>query len=48
VRERLDDEVGARSALDAARELLADSEDRAAERYLAAKAPLSECKDGNS
>ena len=33
------------SALEAARELLLDSEDAAAERYLATKAPLSECKD---
>ena len=45
VRERLDDEAGARQALDAARELLLDSEDAAAERYLATKAPLSECKE---
>jgi tetratricopeptide (TPR) repeat protein len=47
VRERLDDEAGARQALDAARELLLDSEDAAAERYLATKAPLSECKEGD-
>jgi predicted ATPase/DNA-binding SARP family transcriptional activator len=45
VREHLDDEAGARHALDAARELLLDSEDAAAERYLATKAPLSECKE---
>jgi tetratricopeptide (TPR) repeat protein len=45
VREGLDDEAGARHALDAARELLLDSEDVAAERYLATKAPLSECKE---
>ena len=32
-------------ALDAARELLVDSEDAAAERYLATKAPLSDCKE---
>jgi tetratricopeptide (TPR) repeat protein len=48
VRERLDDEAGARRALAAARELLADSEDIAAERYLATKAPLSGCKDAAS
>jgi predicted ATPase/DNA-binding SARP family transcriptional activator len=45
VRERLGDEPGARTALVAARELLADSEDIAAERYLATKAALSECKE---
>jgi predicted ATPase/DNA-binding SARP family transcriptional activator len=45
VRERLDDETGAQQALEAARELLTDSEDVAAERYLATKAPLSGCKD---
>ena len=44
VRERLGDEAGAVQALDAARELLLDSEDAAAERYLATKAPLRECK----
>jgi hypothetical protein len=48
VRERLDDEAGARRALEAARELLADSEDTAAERYLATKAALSGCKDTGS
>jgi tetratricopeptide (TPR) repeat protein len=46
VRERLDDQPGAQRALDAARELLAHSEDRAAERYLATKELLSECKEG--
>jgi len=46
VRERLDDQPGAQRALDAARELLANSEDRAAERYLATKGLLSECKEG--
>jgi predicted ATPase/DNA-binding SARP family transcriptional activator len=45
VRERLGDQPGAQTALEAARELLADSEDVAAERYLATKAPLSECKE---
>jgi predicted ATPase/DNA-binding SARP family transcriptional activator len=45
VRERLGDEAGARHALDAARELLLDSEDAAAERYLATKAPLRDCKE---
>ena len=48
VRERLDDEAGAHRALEAARELLLDSEDVAAERYLATKAPLSGCKDAGS
>ncbi|MGZ6645532.1 MAG: tetratricopeptide repeat protein, partial [Solirubrobacteraceae bacterium] len=48
VRERLDDEAGARRALVAARELLLDSEDAAAERYLATKASLSGCKDAGS
>jgi predicted ATPase/DNA-binding SARP family transcriptional activator len=48
VRERLGDQAGASSALEAARELLIDSEDRAAERYLATKAPLSECKDAGA
>jgi predicted ATPase/DNA-binding SARP family transcriptional activator len=47
VRERLDDGPGAKRALGAARELLADSEDRAAERYLATKPALSECKEGD-
>jgi hypothetical protein len=37
VRERLDDGAGAQRALDAARARLADSQDRAAERYPAAK-----------
>lgn len=37
VRERLDDGAGAQRALDGARARLADSQDRAAERYLAAK-----------
>jgi hypothetical protein len=48
VRERLDDAAGAQQALEAARELLLDSEDMEAERYLATKAPLSECKDAGS
>jgi predicted ATPase/DNA-binding SARP family transcriptional activator len=48
VREQLGDELGAQRALAAARELLADSEDSAAERYLATKRPLSECKDAGS
>ncbi|HEX6618186.1 MAG TPA: tetratricopeptide repeat protein, partial [Solirubrobacteraceae bacterium] len=48
VRERLDDEAGARRALEAARELLLDSEDAAAERYLATKAQLSGCKEAGS
>jgi hypothetical protein len=45
VRQRLGDDDGARTALAAARKLLADSEDVAAERYLATKGPLSGCKD---
>ena len=48
VRERLDDDAGARQALVAARELLADSEDAAAERYLATKASLRASKDADS
>jgi hypothetical protein len=48
VREQLGDEVGAQRALDAARELLADSEDIAAERYLATKGALSGCKEAGS
>jgi hypothetical protein len=48
VRERLDDEAGARRALEAARELLLESEDTAAERYLATKAPLRGCKEAGS
>ena len=48
VRERLDDGAGAQRALDAARDLLVDSEDRAAERYLATKPALSACKDASS
>jgi tetratricopeptide (TPR) repeat protein len=48
VREQLGDEVGAQRALDAARELLADSEDSAAERYLATKGALSGCKEAGS
>ena len=48
VREQLGDGPGAQRALDAARELLLDSEDAAAERYLATKAPLSECKDAKT
>jgi len=47
VRERLGDATGAERALDAARGLLADSQDRAAERYLGTKAALSECKDAD-
>jgi predicted ATPase/DNA-binding SARP family transcriptional activator len=48
VRERLGDEAGAGRALEAARELLLDSEDVAAERYLATKGSLSGCKDAGS
>jgi tetratricopeptide (TPR) repeat protein len=48
VREQLGDEVGAQRALDAARALLADSEDVAAERYLATKGALSGCKEAGS
>jgi len=48
VRERLDDAAGAQQALEAARELLLGSEDMQAERYLATKAPLRECKDAGS
>jgi predicted ATPase/DNA-binding SARP family transcriptional activator len=48
VRERLGDAPGAERALESARALLADSEDRAAEGYLATKATLSECKDASS
>jgi predicted ATPase/DNA-binding SARP family transcriptional activator len=48
VREQLGDEVGAQRALDAARALLADSEDIAAERYLATKGALSGCKEAGS
>jgi predicted ATPase/DNA-binding SARP family transcriptional activator len=48
VRERLGDGPGAERALEAARDLLADSEDRAAEGYLATKVSLSECKDGGT
>jgi predicted ATPase/DNA-binding SARP family transcriptional activator len=47
VRERLDDSAGAQRALEAARDLLVDSEDRGAERYLATKPALSECKEGD-
>jgi predicted ATPase/DNA-binding SARP family transcriptional activator len=47
VRGRLGDEPGAQRAVADARERLADSEDRAAERYLATKPALSECKEGD-
>jgi predicted ATPase/DNA-binding SARP family transcriptional activator len=45
VRVSLGDESGAQRALDAARDQLARSEDAAAERYLATKAPLRERKE---
>ena len=47
VRLSLGDESGAQRALDAARDQLAGSEDAAAERYLATKPALRECKDGD-
>ncbi|HEX5901142.1 MAG TPA: tetratricopeptide repeat protein, partial [Solirubrobacteraceae bacterium] len=47
VRLSLGDESGAQRALDAARDQLAGSQDAAAERYLATKPALRECKDGD-